>query len=131
MITASWPVGIENGPDKLDDSVAPAPTPDTDTGLLEPNDQDEDDRVALPAAKQRTHAVPPLRGIRMQTMSYVEYVTGEKELYDIKADPYQLNNLAAKANPKLLAVLSARVKELATCKAAACRAVEDAPLNLP
>jgi arylsulfatase A-like enzyme len=124
--------GIENGPDKIDDTVvAPAPTPDTDAGLLEPNDQDEDDRAALPAAKQNIRAVPPLRGIRMQTMSYVEYVTGEKELYDIKADPYQLQNLALKANPKLLEVLSARVKDLATCKAAACRTVEDSPLNLP
>jgi N-acetylglucosamine-6-sulfatase len=123
--------GIENGPDNLAESLIPAPTPDTDTGLLEPNDGDEDDKAALPAAKQKTQAVPPLRGIRMQTMSYVEYVTGEKELYDIKADPYQLNNLAAKADPKLIAVLTARVKELANCKAAACRTVEDTPLNLP
>ncbi len=123
--------GIENGPDKLEANASPQTTPDTDAGVLEPHDRDDDDTAALPTARQKLRGVPPLRGIRMQTMSYVEYVTGEKELYDLKADPYQLQNLATKADPKLLAVLSARVKELATCKAAACRAAEDAPLNLP
>jgi arylsulfatase A-like enzyme len=122
--------GIENGPDKLDENVSATPAPDTDPGLIEPNDEDEDDAAALPAARQRIQAVPPLRGIRLQTMSYVEYVTGEKELYDVAADPYELQNLASKASPNLLAALSARVKELANCKAAACRAAEDAPLNV-
>jgi len=28
--------------------------------------------------------------------TYVEYITGEKELYDLTADPYQLKNLAGK-----------------------------------
>jgi arylsulfatase A-like enzyme len=124
--------GIENGPDNVENvQVGPAPTPDTDSGLLEPHDQDEDDTAALPAAKQKTRAVPPLRGIRLQDMSYVEYNTGEKELYNLKTDPYELNNLAPKADAKLIAALSARVKDLASCKAAACRTVEDAPLNLP
>jgi hypothetical protein len=75
--------------------------------------------------------IPPFRGIRLQTMSYVEYDTNEKEFYDINADPYQLQNLAPKADPKLLTQLSARVKEMMTCKASACRTAEDSPINLP
>lgn len=122
--------GIENGPDKVDPSAVAA-TPDTDPALLEPPDQDEADTAAMPADKQKIRAVPPLRGIRLPTMSYVEYVTGEKELYDLKSDPYELQNLAPKTDPKVLATLSARVKELATCKGAACRSVENAPLTLP
>jgi N-acetylglucosamine-6-sulfatase len=124
--------GIENGPDKIDAS-APAvePTPDTDPSLLEPPDQDELAAAALSPAKAKNLAVPPLRGLRTQTLSYVEYVTGETELYDLTADPYELKNLASTADPKLLAALSARVHALANCKAADCRTVEDAPLNLP
>jgi arylsulfatase A-like enzyme len=132
---AQWRLafGIENGPDKVDTSTVTAtPVPaNTDPGLLEPPDQDELAAAALPAAKKKGLAVPFLRGVRTQTLSYVEYVTGETELYDLQADPYELNNLAPKADPKLLAALSARVKALATCKAAECRTAETAPLNLP
>ncbi len=31
-----------------------------------------------------------------------QYETGAKELYEIKQDPYQLNNLASTADPTLL-----------------------------
>jgi len=124
---------IENGEMKAGTAkLAPETAPDTtDPNLLEAPDGDADNRAAQTVAQQNKLAVPPLRGIRMQTSSYVEYATGEKEYYDIQADPYQLQNLAGKADPKLLAALSARVKELAACKGAACRAIEDAPLNVP
>lgn len=124
--------GIENGPDKITpDNNAVAPTPDTDPALLEPADQDQTDTAAQPKQQQRQLAVPFLRGVRLQNMSYVEYITGEKELYNLTTDPYELNNLAFTASPALLAVLSARVQELANCKADSCRTAEDAPLNLP
>ncbi len=123
--------GIENGPEKLEDAQASEPPSTTDPQLLEPSDQDETDAAAQPTEKKKKLAVPPLRGVRLQNLSYVEYATGERELYDLKADPYELQNLVPKADPKLLAQLSARVKELAACKAAACRTSEDAPFNLP
>ena len=88
-------------------------------------------KAALPKEKRKAAGVPPLRGVRLQNMSYVEYDTGERELYDLQADPYELNNLASKADPRLLQILAQRVLQLAECKAAACRAAEDAPLNLP
>lgn len=122
--------GIENGEDDLQESDPTASTV-TDPALLEPQDRTTRRKAALPKEKRAAAGVPPLRGIRLQNMSYVEYITGEKELYDIQADPYQLNNLASNASAQLLQVLSDRVKLLADCKVAACRSLEDAPLNLP
>ncbi len=48
-----------------------------------------------------------------------------------RADQHRLKHGSSRADPKLLAALSARVKLLANCKAADCRTAEDAPLNLP
>ena len=96
-----------------------------------PDSLNELSATALPAAQKANLAIPYFRGVRLQTLSYVEYRTGEIELYDIKNDPYELTNLAPSADPKLLTELAARVKELATCKAATCRTAEDAPFNLP
>ena len=128
---AQWrqALGLENGPDRIE--TTQVITPNTESSLLEPQDQDELDMATLPPNRRARRAVPPFRGLRLQTLSYVEYVTGEKELYDLKADPYELQNLAAKADPHLLALLSARVKALATCKAATCRPAEDAQVNFP
>jgi N-acetylglucosamine-6-sulfatase len=38
--------------------------------------------------------IPTYCGIRSETHTYVQYVTGEEEIYDLSADPYQLSNLA-------------------------------------
>lgn len=43
---------------------------------------------------ERTNPVPTYCAIRTQEHMLVEYVTGERELYDLVADPYQLTNLA-------------------------------------
>jgi arylsulfatase A-like enzyme len=36
-------------------------------------------------------------GLRTRRYTYVEYPTGEKELYDLKRDPYQLQNRAGRS----------------------------------
>jgi N-acetylglucosamine-6-sulfatase len=120
---------IENGPDKLEQTATATPVPNTDLGVLEPPDENETNNAAL--SPQSSPGIPLLRGVRLQTLSYVEYITGEKELYDLKVDPYELQNLVSTADPKLLKQLSARVQELAKCKASGCRTAEDAPFNLP
>lgn len=38
--------------------------------------------------------IPEYTGVRMAGWKYVEYVTGEKELYDEMTDPYELTNLS-------------------------------------
>ena len=62
--------------------------------------------------------------IRTLQHLYVEYSTGERELYDLQQDPYELKNIAGVAPPKLLAALHRRVTELATCREEACRRIE-------
>ena len=102
--------------------------PNTPPELLEPPDADDEDAEtdATPTGQRVPLGVPVYRGIRMNEYSYVEYVTGEKELYNLKSDPYQLQNLAAKADANLLTQLAARLKQMTTCTGATCRSIENA-----
>ena len=43
---------------------------------------------------QQHRAIPPFVGVVTDRYKYVEYATGEKELYDLSADPYELVNHA-------------------------------------
>ncbi len=86
-----------------------------DPQLLEPPDPDQLQQAGPPA---------DFFAIRTPRYTYVEYSDGELELYDLKQDPYELNNLAATADPGLLAQFSSWLKALKTCAAAACRAAE-------
>ena len=64
--------------------------------------------------------------MRTRQYTYVEYDTGERELYDDLADPYQLTNLAQTADSGLMAQLSALTASLQACQGDACRQLEDA-----
>lgn len=77
--------------------------------------------------QRRVRAVPELHALRTRTQLYVEYVTGERELYDLRRDPYELQNLVSTAASDLLAKLSARLADLQRCAGPGCRAAEDAP----
>jgi arylsulfatase A-like enzyme len=56
---------------------------------------------------------------------YVEYEGGEKELYDIGTDPYELSNAYDPAAPP--DDLTTRLQALTTCAGDSCRAAEDGP----
>lgn len=92
---------------------------DDSSGVLEPPDLDNIFR-ASPALSYR--------GLRTEKYSYVEYVNGFVELYDMEKDPYQLENIASTAEPQLLASLSAWLKDLYSCKADLCREIESRSL---
>jgi arylsulfatase A-like enzyme len=62
-------------------------------------------------------------------LTYVEYGNGERELYDLRRDPFQLDNRAASTDPALLAALSTRLVALRVCAAAICRELEDRPIG--
>jgi hypothetical protein len=54
---------------------------------------------------------------------YAEYNTGEKELYDLQKDPFELESRqAAPAYQSIKTDLARRLHALATCAGASCRA---------
>lgn len=56
---------------------------------------------------------------------FTEYIeTGERELYDLKADPYQLQSKTQADRPQLYSTLEARLDALRACSGAACRNAE-------
>jgi N-acetylglucosamine-6-sulfatase len=67
---------------------------------------------------------PWLKGLRTKNYLYVEYKTGEHELYDLRKDPYELNNRYASAPQQLKGRLESQLDPLRHCKAAECRAAE-------
>ncbi len=71
---------------------------------------------------------PGFDALRAEDFIYIEYATGERELYDLSEDPAQLDNLAASADAGRIEALSERLAALTGCAGAACRAIEDAPL---
>jgi N-acetylglucosamine-6-sulfatase len=60
-------------------------------------------------------AIPNYDALRTIQYSYVEYATGEKELYDLTADPQELTSIHASASPELLSSLALRLDELRRC----------------
>ena len=90
-----------------------------ENGTLEPPDSHE--------------PVAPLRfnGLRTATFKYVEYDTGEREYYDLVADPDELDNRDASLDPGLRAQLSRALAGLALCAAGSCRAADAIPILAP
>jgi arylsulfatase A-like enzyme len=61
-------------------------------------------------------------GVRTPDWVFVRYETGEEELYDLRADPYQLEDLAGlPSTAAQRAELDAEVRRLQHCAGAACR----------
>ncbi len=64
--------------------------------------------------------IPEFRGIRTNDHLYVEYGTDELELYDLRADPYQLQSLHASAPDDLILSMATRLQDLGDCAGADC-----------
>lgn len=78
------------------------------------------------AQSGRRSVVPPTYvAIRTTTYLYVQYDDGERELYDLTKDPFELANLAPQASTGLMGGLEARVKAFVGCKGATCRSLEE------
>jgi len=119
----------------------------SDAGQLEPDDIDQGGgagggggdagsttSTSLRKSKDALSSIPEFQGIRAAGYTYVEYATGEKELYDLAKDPDQLTNLAGTADPALTALIAAlhqRLDVLRSCHADGCRAAENEALPLP
>ena len=73
--------------------------------------------------RQRFH-IPDYEAVRTKTHPYVRWKTGERELYDLQKDPYELENINDEADPVTLARLKTRLQMLSVCRGSACRATE-------
>jgi N-acetylglucosamine-6-sulfatase len=69
---------------------------------------------------------PAFEAIRTGTHKYVEYNDGEKELYDLEADPYELDNVYESTDSSLVEDLETRLDELESCSGEGCREAENA-----
>jgi N-acetylglucosamine-6-sulfatase len=73
----------------------------------------------------RRGSVPPTyAAVRTDRYTYVEYVTGERQLYDLRSDPDQLHNIVGTADPKLVQDLAKQLNALQRCKGAGCRTAD-------
>ena len=68
--------------------------------------------------------VPTNKAVRTQGHMYVEYDTGERELYDLRADPYQLQSKPRAGNEQLYSDLQTRLNALRACSGEGCRSAE-------
>ena len=62
---------------------------------------------------------PTYEALRSKDTLYVEYADGERELYDLATDPFQLDNLADTAAPERILRLSSALAAMAGCHGAA------------
>jgi arylsulfatase A-like enzyme len=93
--------------------------------LLEKGDVlDNDDDGVVPSGT--------FAAVRTSRYVYVENATGELELYDLEADPYQLQNqITNPAYDAVEAALAARLAPLRSCAGPSCRTKPDLKLKLP
>jgi len=73
--------------------------------------------------------LPHYSALRSKRYLYVEYDTGERELYDVQKDPAELANLYASADPSLIRRLSSWLAQLKSCRGAGCRQAENSGLG--
>ena len=67
--------------------------------------------------------------IRSERWKYVEWETGERELYDLTADPYEMRNLLFVGGDTIaVPALATRLHQLMTCAGPRCSELEDLPV---
>jgi arylsulfatase A-like enzyme len=76
-------------------------------------------------ARRRRTGRPACQAVRTKEYLYVEYVgTGERELYNLHDDPYELQSSYVTADRSLLAALSSQLARLRECAGSSCRTAE-------
>ena len=73
---------------------------------------------------------PAFKGLRTNESLYVEYNTGERELYNLTNDPYQIDNLANSTAPQYLEEFSAWLKRVSSARGKAYLQIEEMPDKL-
>ncbi|MDO8731466.1 MAG: sulfatase [Actinomycetota bacterium] len=70
---------------------------------------------------------PNFHALRSEQWLYIEYTNQEIELYNLVADPYEINNVARTTNPAILAQLHAQLEEMKHCTGESCRTADNMP----
>jgi len=120
------PQGVKVGSLSINADLAPTivDVANADSGLV------MDGRSLIPVAnqpgieqgRQLLIEEPSFKAIRTQRYMYAEHGTGEKELYDLRNDPFELQSRhAAPAYASAKAQLAARLHELQNCAGDGCR----------
>ena len=73
-------------------------------------------------------APPQFTALRTPDWLFVVYRDGERELYDLNADPYEMNNIAATADPALVSALYSQMQAMRACAGDTCRTADSLPL---
>ena len=104
----------------------------SELGGVEADPTVEDGSPELPLSgdpfPERRWGHPALEALRTEEGLYVEYETGERELYNLREDPYQLENrygMDGMAGPGLIGRAQGWLEALRGCAGATCRAAED------
>lgn len=90
---------------------------------LKPTDGTLEPPELIPPGKRESFYIAPFEGIHTDRYVYVEYSTGERELYDLATDPNELHSIAS--NRSLVAPLAARLHRMRGCAGQACRTAEE------
>jgi arylsulfatase A-like enzyme len=69
-------------------------------------------------------APPQFTSLRTQRWLFVVYRDGERELYDLAADPNEMNNIVASADPALVTGLYSQMQALRACSGPSCRTAD-------
>jgi arylsulfatase A-like enzyme len=69
-------------------------------------------------------APPQYTSLRTRDWLFVVYRDGERELYDRKADPFEMNNIIATADTRLVASLYSQLQALRVCAGDSCRTAD-------
>ena len=92
---------------------------------LEPPDNDETEVQPLRRSRHPgivdKERIPDYEGLRTDHYTYVEYRTGERELYDLRDDPAEMRNAYARATFRTQAALHRELVALEACAGASCR----------
>jgi N-acetylglucosamine-6-sulfatase len=70
------------------------------------------------------YGAPDYKALRTRRYAYVRYANGARELYNLRRDPYQLNNRRKTASRALLSTLNLKLNDLRSCAADSCRRAE-------
>ena len=83
----------------------------------------EDRDIVIEAGPHNVGGKMAFTGLRTERYTYVEYATGERELYNLDRDPYELRNLIGNSSDrrKLVRKLARQLDEMRRCAGAECR----------